>query len=407
MRCLPRPDQRNGAGRPSGPDFGSKGVFSDSFNGGTNQPIAVTVQTDGKIVVAGEVGNFGGFVRLNPNGTLDSSFGSGGVTTVRFADIDSIAVGVGTQTDGKIVGAGTGLPGGGRIVRLNSNGSVDTSFGSSGFVTLTFTPGLFTLLPNGKMLVVGAAPGTPNALMEQFDNNGQPDLTFGTGGRAPLAMRSISALAVQADGKILISSDAPGANPFFPAGPSAGSVARYNSNGTLDTTFGSGGQAGVLAAPSALAVQSDGRIVTAGTITTKLSLAGDSAGFGVMRLNTNGSVDTTFATHGGTFTGFANFPLTAPFALAIQSNGDIIAAGEAGVSTTHLMESFALARYVSTGQLDSTFGTGGRVTTNFREQCHCIRRCANAAERRQNYRCGQQQRRQLHCGTLSVAVVSS
>jgi uncharacterized delta-60 repeat protein len=347
------------------PTFGSNGVFSDSFNGGTNQPIAVTLQTDGKIVVAGEINNFGGFIRLNPNGTLDSSFGSGGITTVRFADIDSIAIGVGIQTDGKIVAAGTGLPGGGRLVRLNSNGSVDTSFGSSGFVTLTFTPGLFALLPNGKMLVAGAAAGTPNALMEQFDNNGQPDPTFGTAGQAPLAMRSTSALALQADGKILISSDAPGANPFFPARPSAGSVARYNSNGTLDTTFGSGGQVGVLAAPSALAEQSDGRIVTAGTIATNLSLAGDSAGFGVMRLNSNGSVDKTFATHGATFTGFANFPLTAPFALAIQSNGDIIAAGEAGVSTTQLVESFALARYLSTGQLDSTFGTGGRVTTNF------------------------------------------
>lgn len=347
------------------PTFAMNGIFSDSFNGGTNVPTAVAVQSDGKIVVVGEIGGFGGFVRLNPNGTLDSSFGSNGVVTVRFADVDSITLGVGIQTDGKIVGAGTGLPGGGKIVRLDTNGTVDASFGSSGFAALSFTPGLFALLPDGKMLVVGDVGGTANAVMEQFDNNGQPDTTFGSGGKVPLAMQSISTLALQADGKILISSGATGASPFFPAGPSAGSVARYNSHGVLDTTFGTSGQVGVVAAPTALAVQGDGRILAAGAITTKLSLAGNSAGFGVTRLNTNGSVDMTFASHGVTLTGFPNFPLTGPFALAIQANGDIIAAGEAGVSTSQLLESFALARYLTTGQLDSTFGTGGRVTTNF------------------------------------------
>lgn len=347
------------------PTFGHSGIFTDSFNGGTSQPIAVALQSDGKIVVVGEVSSFGGFVRLNTNGTLDSSFGSGGVVTVRFADVDSIAVGVGIQTDGKIVAAGTGLPGGGKIVRLNTNGTVDASFGSSGFVTLSFTPGLFALLPNGRMLVIGDVGGTANAIIEQFDNNGQPDTTFGSNGKAALQMQSVSAVALQGDGKILISSGATGASPFFPAGPSAGSVARYNTNGTPDGTFGIAGQVGVLAAPTALAVQGDGRILAAGAITTKLSPAGNSAGFGVIRLNSDGSVDTSFATHGGTLTGFANFPLTGPFALAIQTNGDIVAAGEAGVSTTQLLESFALARYLSTGQLDGTFGTGGRVTTSF------------------------------------------
>src|SRR5579884_2450428 len=95
------------------PTFAMNGISSDSFNGGTNVPTAVAIQSDGKIVVVGEVGGFGGFVRLKTNGTLDSSFGSNGLVTVRFADVDSITLGVGIQTDGKIVGAGTGLPGGG------------------------------------------------------------------------------------------------------------------------------------------------------------------------------------------------------------------------------------------------------------------------------------------------------
>jgi uncharacterized delta-60 repeat protein len=114
-------------------------------------------------------------------------------------------------------------------------------------------------------------------------------------------------------------------------------------------------------------VQSDGKILAAGANTSREALNGNSSGFGVVRFNADGSIDATFGAHGGVATGFPNTNLTTAFALVLQSDGDIVAAGEAGnVQTfTHLSEAFALARYVDSGKLDSTFGTKGRVTTNF------------------------------------------
>jgi uncharacterized delta-60 repeat protein len=87
----------------------------------------------------------------------------------------------------------------------------------------------------------------------------------------------------------------------------------------------------------------------------------------LVRYNSDGSIDTSFGTRGGVVTGFPSTNLTGAFALAIQSNGDILAAGEAGnvVNFTQLSESFALVRYLSSGHLDTTFGSGGLVTTNF------------------------------------------
>jgi uncharacterized delta-60 repeat protein len=153
----------------------------------------------------------------------------------------------------------------------------------------------------------------------------------------------------------------------------AGLISRYNSNGSIDTTFGAAGQAASVAAASAIAVQSNGKIVVAGSIIAKLAAppTGSSAGFGLVRYNANGSIDTTFGTRGVAITIFSGAPATEPLALALQSNGDILAGGVAGQmpanasSSAPAPSSFALARYLNTGQLDTTFGSGGRVTTAF------------------------------------------
>jgi uncharacterized delta-60 repeat protein len=347
--------------------FAFNGIFSDAFSGGTSQPTAVAIQSDTKIVVGGETSNEGGFIRLNANGTLDRSFGKNGVvSSIRFSDIDSIVVGMAIQTDGRIVAAGNGVPGRGGVVRLNPNGAVDTTFGTSGtgLVSLDITPVLFALQPDGKILVAGGAAGTGIGLLERLDSNGQLDTTFGSGGKAPLVIFGISSIALQSDGKILIGSGGTGANPFLGIGPTAGSIARYNTDGILDTTFGTSGQVGSVIAPAALAVQTDGRILAAGGITTQLSVTGNSAGFGVTRFNSDGSIDTTFGAGGGTSAGFPNRPITQAFALTIQTNGDIVAVGEVGSDATQLREAFGLARFLNAGQLDPTFGSKGEVITS-------------------------------------------
>ncbi len=201
--------------------------------------------------------------------------------------------------------------------------------------------------------------------MARINSNGQLDTTFGSGGLAPLVVLVPVTIALQQNGQILIASGGfrPAPLPFPLSSSLAGSLARYNANGSLDKNFGILGQAASLAAPSALAVQVDGRILAAGFIISHLELTGNGAGSGLVRYNSNGSIDTTFGTQGGVVTGFPNLSLAEVFALAIQLNGDIVAAGDAG-SVAQFTESFALTRYLSTGQLDTTFGTGGRVTTS-------------------------------------------
>jgi uncharacterized delta-60 repeat protein len=262
--------------------------------------------------------------------------------------------GLAIQSDAKIVAVATGIPGGEQVARFNTDGSLDTTFGTAGVASLPLNGDLLTLQPDGKIIVAGQGPGTSSNFLARLNTNGQLDSTFGSGGLAPLQSFGSDAIALQADGKILVAS-------------STGSLARYNSNGSVDKSFGILGQAASVAAPSAIAVQSDGKILAVGTDTSKVSATGNSTGFGLVRFNPDGSIDTTFGTHGGAITGFPKTTATNAFAVTLQPNGDIVAAGQAGniPSNSVTEEAFALARYVGVGKLDSTFGNGGRATTSF------------------------------------------
>lgn len=375
--------------------FGTGGIFTTSFNGNNFAPIdnAVAIQSDGKIVLGGATPNGPSLMRLNTNGTLDSSFGSGGIVTNTFggevADVFAVAI----QPDGKILAAGQGFSG--PIGRFNSDGSVDTTFGSGGFATsralstATGAPNAFALQSDGKILITGSG------LIGRYTSEGQLDTSFGSNGIAPLNAAAATAMVVLSNGQILVTtgSGAPslisvGAGvPFNLPTPQAGAIARYSANGSLDRTFGISGQSACAASAAGVAVQGNGKIIVAGTITSALLTAAgnggtvvinNQTGFGLVRYNSNGSIDTTFnpgigiGTGGGVISGFGNtFPNAGAFALTVQSNGAIVVAGVAGVpgvpndlGTNFSSSSLALARYTTTGQLDSSFGTNGIVTTS-------------------------------------------
>src|SRR5437773_151193 len=198
---------------------------------------------------------------------------------------------------------------------------------------------------------------------------GDLDPTFGTGG---MVMTDLSrstdianAVAVQSDGKLVVVGQTYQNNDYS---DEDFAVARYNTDGTLDRTFGARGKVrtdfpGMAAVPSSVVIQPDGKIVVAGGAFPLFTFAGD---FKVVRYNPNGSLDTSFGS-GGIVTTF--FPQGSyAFAVALQPDGKIIAAG------THFVDfnpgdmsdtDFALARYNPDGSLDSTFGNGGTVTTDF------------------------------------------
>ena len=350
--------------------FATKGIFLLNSIGKQGGSTRVALQTDGKIVFAAPSGdpqqsnNGIALVRLNTDGTPDSSFGTAGA--VVFGVEHTVPTGVAIQPDGKIlVGTTTGqnVDGGAHfgLARFNSNGSVDNAFGTDGQVFgLVINGAALAIQPDGKILLAGA-----NA-MERFDSNGQLDTTFGTGGLSALPFFGTAAIALQSNGRIMIAS----APNFNPGGGNGGTVVRLNPNGTLDKTLGLFGQVASVASGgvfdttgtalvSAIAFQPDGKFIVAGTIASKLINPPGSiqTGFALVRYNPNGSIDTSFGNHGGVLTTFGSNLNATAFALAIQSNGDIIAAGQAG-------SSLALSRYSSAGTLDTTFGSGGTATTS-------------------------------------------
>lgn len=367
--------------------FANNGIFAAP--GTLRVAQGVAIQSDGNIVIAGS-GAFNQtsadtLIRLTPAGVLDPSFGSGGVVTVTSPGgsvyyVDGFFA-LAIQSNGEIIAAGAAQLESGSVIvqvaRLQTNGSLDPSFGSGGFTTttaITTTPYdssasrnvALALQPNGEILV---AAGYSN-LMARFTSGGQLDATFGSGGIVNLANAGASfstaptQMAVQKNGKILVASGTLAPTPQL----QAGTISRYNSNGSLDATFGASGTAASVGSASALLLQSDGKIVVAGGLTSKTNAppAANHVGFGIIRYTSNGAIDKTFGSGGVAIADFgANAPLSGAFALAIQSNGEIVAAGAAAQGALNLSfdSAFALARFTSTGQLDSSFGSGGLVTT--------------------------------------------
>ncbi len=359
--------------------FATKGIFLLNSIGQQGGSTRVALQTDGKIVLAAPSGdpqqsnNGIALVRLNTDGTPDASFGTAGV--VVFGVDHTVPVGVAVQPDGKIlVGSTSGqnVDGGGgfALARFNSNGSVDNAFGTGGHLDVvpfgTALSATLALQPDGKILMTGSDA------LARFDSNGQLDTSFGTGGVSVLPFFGAAAIALQSDGKILIASSSQVLD--FNRD---GIIVRFNPNGTLDKTFGlfgqissvaSGGVFGTAgAAVSSIVLQADGKFIVPGAITSKLinPPGSNHTGFGLIRYNRSGSIDTSFGTAGGILTNFGSNPNATAFALAIQSNGDIIAAGQAG-------SSLALSRYSSAGKLDTTFGSSGTVTTSLGSNASAI-----------------------------------
>jgi len=342
--------------------FGKGGIFLGQNAGlSTSIAAALAIQSDGRILIAGQTPSLqAGVFRLTANGALDISFGTGGMAVIprssNLGALGFLATGVVIEPDGKIVlaissSAADALPVL-ELARFNSNGSLDTDFGLGGIVLLVRggpNSGSLAQQPDGKVLVAGGS------LLARTDANGNLDTSFGANGFAALISGAAS-ITLQPDGHILLG------------------ASRYDMNGSLDTTFGILGRAATLGPVFTARLQSDGKIVAVGAITSKVSLGQvptvhTDTGFGVIRYTPIGTIDAGFGHEGEVITDFSGFaPRTTPSDAAIQSNGSIIVAGQAAQPDVSPFvpgpAAFALARYTTTGQLDATFGSGGKVITS-------------------------------------------
>jgi uncharacterized delta-60 repeat protein len=290
---------------------------------------------------------------VGPSGVLDTTFGCATPPCPGFAENDlGIYTAVVIDPDRRILAAG----GNDAAVFVDAwleNGVLDTSFGSGGRANVP-TFGTFTAVAlQGDAIVAGGADAT-SFIVYRFDHDGNVDPTFGTlSGHTADPPGNGRDLVVQPDGKIVMAGFDETTNQFV--------VARYDENGILDPGFGTGGVAtGPGGAAYAVALQSDGKIVVAGVADVPDSM------FRVARYDENGVLDPTFGT-GGVVTGPEGPSLTGPDKdftdVAVDPDGHIVLASNDGSS--ELSPNFRVVRYDASGALDPTFGCAAAPCPGF------------------------------------------
>jgi len=307
--------------------------------------------------------------------TLDTTFGNGGKVTTDFAGRSDAASALAIQADGKIVVVGDSCADQFNcfaVARYNSNGTLDTSFGPDGTGRIITAFGGedrargVTVQPDGKIVVGGgccSGGGPAGVAVARYNPDGSLDGGFGSGGKVTTFFpeRGIQAFV----NVILLQPD----GKIVAAGAAGNSgfdrdhiLVRYNYDGSLDMDFGTGGK--VITSfegfDEAVALAlHDGKLVTAGF---SGAFSGSHTRFAVARFNSNGSLDATFGTGGKVTTDFGGSGEDSASAMIIQADGKIVVSGRAAPTGTY---DFALARYNSDGSLDATFGAVGKVTTDF------------------------------------------
>jgi uncharacterized delta-60 repeat protein len=296
--------------------------------GSTDRAFAIAIQPDGKIVAAGYSNNDFAVARYNSDGSLDATFSGDGMVTTDINSGADQGYAVAIQSDGKIVVAGYGISGGNydfAVVRYLSDGTLDTSFDSDGKVTTDFSSGndyghAMAIQSDGKIVVAGYDSNNDFAVV-RYLSDGTLDTTFDSNESDGKVTTNINgtdqgyAVAIQSDGKIVVGGI---------AGADFG-VVRYLSDGTLDSTFSGDGMVTTQFSSTdygyAVAIQPDGKIVMAG-------YSSGSQDFIVARYNTDGSLDSTFSGDGKLNTNISGNDRGQ--AIAIQSDGQIVVAGYSG-----------------------------------------------------------------------------
>jgi uncharacterized delta-60 repeat protein len=334
--------------------FGTLGKVFIPFNA---HPRRIRIQADGKILTLGSLYAYdytSVIIRNNVDGTLDHTFGDGGFVIFHLGS-DSAAYGISDfviQSDGKLVVAGSA--GDLVLLRFDSVGALDPSFGQNGRV-LTHVPvqgnmgtgaERIVLEPNGNILVTGEAYLNYNddyySVLVRYKADGVPDASFGTNGIVIGTHMNTGGrdLLIQSDGKVLDCGN--------------GAMLRYDAGGAPDRSFGVDGIVATTQGDTRTSLQSDDKIVVGG-------FARGSGGV-IQRFNSDGTPDNSFGLYATVFLPRDSTPTSSFVGQArdvlIQNDGKIIAAGQRD-------SNFAVARLNQNGTLDSTFGLNGYASSRF------------------------------------------
>jgi uncharacterized delta-60 repeat protein len=340
------------------PTFGSGGTVTTAITKANDVANGVLLQSNGDIIAYGGSSGLSGsnvfeLARYTPSGSLDTTFGSGGIVTTKFGGVGDTISHAALQSDGKIVAAATN----GHLVRYNSDGSLDKTFGSKGIVTYPTvydgSSGAVVIQPiNGsEYIVVGSSTKVGNdtaiALLH-YTPSGTLDPTFGNGGEVVTDIPGTGAY----DNYLALENSNIVAGGFDTSNGHVWLLARYTLNGSLDSTFGNGGIVassinGQGGEAFGSALQSNGEIVVAGFDNFDLPYY-----FEVGVYTSTGSPDTSFGSAGFVNQTF-NSGAQATGVVVQPTDGKIVAAGDTifgnpTPGTAGSKEDFFLARYIGT-----------------------------------------------------------
>ncbi len=359
------------------PTFSTDGIVVQDFSTGLDDAHDIAIQSDGKILVAGRYFNGTNIdftlFRFNTDGTLDLTYNSDGLANADLLGID-YTYALEIQSDHKVVVVGcteatplsTNMCIG--LVRFNSDGTLDTSFDGDG-VVVTDLVGLAAnardvrIQSDGKIVVAGSSNDgiTADYVTLRYNPDGSLDNTFDGDGMVITNLGVdtdiAEGLCIQSDGKIIVvGTTVLDFTHSFDIG-----MVRYNTDGSIDNTFDTDGiviQDVALDADAGtgIALQTDGKILVSGSVT----LSSDTD-CGILRFNTDGSLDNTFDSDG--INSIDLFGVNQePLDLAVQADGKIVLVGYHDDLVSD--NDFLVARFNTDGSADITFGTDGLVTTD-------------------------------------------
>ena len=382
--------------------FGNGGVATESFEQYDDGAYVAAFGPGGKIVLAG----YPVLSRFTAEGDLDLSFGSGGkVETEGILKSSNTIHTMALQPDGKILAFGPVDKGecdecqvhDWGLARFHPDGSLDRTFGNYGILRIDLIEdswdydGAMLLQPDGKILLGGTAASFSGAYSNRFVlmrllPSGAVDPSFGTQGKVITSFSegsaNLSSLALLPDGKVLaggtlakLSTGVPVEKPYRPDGSVDIDfvVMRYNPDGGVDTGFGTLGKTLVDFAVgsdhlASIAVAPGGQIIAAGeTLTYTRGTPNTGVNIALARLLPNGQLDSAFGTGGKVISDYQRNEDYVS-AMALDTQGRILVAGKTGVYSPALYQvvtDFALSRFDAGGELDGTFGQGGILVTDF------------------------------------------
>ncbi|MEI7933742.1 MAG: Ig-like domain-containing protein, partial [Chlorobiaceae bacterium] len=344
------------------------GMITTDF-GGDDFGFSVAKLSDGKILVVGMSNGDFALASYNTDGSLDTTFSGDGKVTTDFLG-NGFGFNIKVQDNGKLLVAGDNNDSL-LLARYNRDGSLDTSFGTGGGVVLSSGgAGSVVEQSDGKILVAGATfISNSDFILARVNPDGGVDTSFGIGGKVTTDFGHDdqgASVAVQSDGRIVVTG-----MTWFGNNNCDFALACYTINGSLDANFGTGGKVttdfGGTDESYRMTLQTDGKIIMAG---------GCNGDFAIARYNSDGNLDATFGGDGKVTTDFGGNDLG--MGVTVQSDGKILVAGYAYAQEYEIMHrqsdgtflvdncnsDFAIARYNADGTLDGTFGVNGKVITD-------------------------------------------